>query len=106
MALVNSGQGLPYPDKNETVNDVHNDIKTLVEVLDKRIVGIYANQTAVSNAGPWVEGNVVWVQDSNTLQVYNGSSWVSIYPSTPRIYSGTSAPSSALGNVGDFYVQY
>lgn len=106
MGIANSGQNLPYPDADEQIRNVNDHVRALVLALDKRIVGIYANQSAVSSAGPWVEGNVVWVQDSNTLQVYNGSTWVSIYPTTPRIYSGTTAPSSALGSVGDFYIQY
>lgn len=106
MTTQSSNQGLPYPDHNELVNDVPDYIKNLALALDKRIVGSYASTSALGAAGAFAEGSVVWLQDTNTLQVYDGTKWVSIYPSSPRIYDGSTAPASNLGAVGDFYIQW
>lgn len=106
MAILNSGQGLPYPNPDERISALPSAVASLVTALDKKIVGTYANPTAVANAGTFHAGAVVWVQSSQTLQVWTGSSWVSIYPSTPRVYSGTTAPASNLGSVGDLYIRY
>ena len=106
MATHQTGQGLPYPDHQELVNDVPDYIKFLAQALDKKIVGVYANPAALVAAGSFSQGSVVWIQSTKTLQVHDGTQWVSIYPSTPRIHSGSAAPSSSLGSVGDLYIQY
>lgn len=106
MALINSPQGLPYPDKNELLNDIHNDIKSLVLVLDKKIVATFANNTELNAQAPHPEGRLVFMRNTDTLQVYDGAAWKSVMPASPRIYSGTSAPAASLGAVGDLYIQY
>lgn len=106
MALVNSPQGLPYPDKDELLNDIHNDIKTLALVLDKKVVGVFANNTELNAQAPHPAGRLVWMRNSNTLQIYDGAAWKSVMPATPRIYSGTAAPAANLGAVGDLYIQF
>ena len=106
MATQYTGQGLPYQDHNALVNDVPDYIKDLAQALDKRIVGVYADPAAVSAAGSFPEGSLIWVQSTDTLQVWTGSEWKAVFPSSPRIFSGTTVPASNLGSVGDLYIRY
>jgi hypothetical protein len=106
MAILNTSQGLPYPDNNERLADVPDFIYALADALDDKILGVYASQAALSGAGPFEAGRMAWVTADNTLQVYTGSTWVTVYPASPRIFSGTAVPSSSLGSNGDLYVRY
>lgn len=105
MAIHQTPQGLPYPDDNERVQDVPEFIQDLAEALDKRIVTVYANQAVLAGAGPFAAGHLAWITADQVLQVYNGSTWLRVYPSSPRIFTGSTVPSSALGSVGDVYIQ-
>ncbi len=106
MAIVNSLQGLPYPDNAEAVKDVPDFIRELVFALDRKIVGVYATQAALTTAGGFVAGQLVWITADNVLQIYNGSAWLRVYPATPSIFSGVGIPASTLGQPGDVYVRY
>jgi len=60
--------------------------------------------TAPDSVLPYVNGMIV-VTTTSPFEVhrYNGTAWVKIWP---MIYSGTTAPSNALGANGDIYVLY
>lgn len=106
MAILNTPiNQLPYPDNNEMVKDVPDFIRDLAQAVDKKILGVYANQAALSAAGPFAAGRLAWITADSVLQIYTGSTWVRIYPSSPRIFSGSTTPSSSLGSPGDIYIQ-
>lgn len=106
MAIHETPQGLPYPDNQERIAGVPGFIQALAEELDKKIVGVYANQNALQAAGPFQAGYMAYVVNANVLQIYSGSRWVRVSPPTPMIHSGTAPPTTTLGEVGDLYVRY
>lgn len=99
-------QGFRYPDANEFLKDVPQFIQNLALDVEKRVVMIFTSSAdrAAKLTSP-VSGQMTWRQDTDVLEVFDGSSYQQIYPPIPRITSGTAAP-SGTGSVGDIYVQY
>lgn len=99
-------QDLPYPDANSKINSTDEYIRNLAFALEGRLVMVFASATErTSDLVTAAEGQLSWLQDVNTLSVYNGSAWKQIYPPSPNILNGSGAPSSGLGNAGDVYVE-
>ena len=107
MAIQSTGnQGLPYPDNAEYLKYVWQYIRDAELAIEKKLVQVFASQTDLTTRVPSpVEGMMAYLKDSDIIQVYNGTSWKRVYPQSPAIYSGTTAPASTLGSVGDFYMQ-
>lgn len=104
--LKTPNQQLPYPDSNEYLKYVPNYISALALAVEKGLVMKFTDQTDLGTRLPApTSGMLAWVQADKILQIYDGDSWVSLYPATPAIYSGTGAPSSTLGVTGDIYIQ-
>lgn len=100
-------QALPYPLADEKIADINDHIRNLALALDGKVVQVYATQSALATAVPSPsEGMLVYITADNVLQLRVDANWVSIYPSSPAIYSGTTAPASTLGVTGDIYIQY
>lgn len=100
-------QALPYPKADEKLADVNDHVRKLALALDGLVVGVYATQSALATAVPTpTEGMLVYITADNVLQLRVDSAWISVYPSSPAIYSGTVAPASTLGVPGDIYIQY
>jgi hypothetical protein len=99
-------QGFRYPDPNEFLKDVPQFIENLARDVEKRVVMIFTSQSdrSAKLTSP-VSGQLTWRQDTQILEVFDGSSYQQIYPAIPNITSGTAAP-SGTGNAGDIYVQY
>ena len=97
-------QGFSMPDSQTTIAGIRSAINLLVGQIEKQVVMSFDTMSVLSSKVPApTEGMVAWIKDVNTLLVYDSNSWVRIYPPNPRIYTGTTAPSSALGADGDFY---
>lgn len=107
MSTLNtSNQGIPYPDHNEYLKFAWQQIRDAVLAIEPKLNMVFANSSDLATRVPSpTEGMVAWMQDANVLQVYDGSSWKRVYPSSPAIYSGSGAPSSGLGTIGDLYFQ-
>jgi hypothetical protein len=108
MAILNTPvQGLPYPDANATVNEVDDYIANLAAAVETKLVMEFASATDRNTkiATP-TEGMVCWLQDVNVLEAHDGTTWQQVWPASPAILSGTTAPTGSQGNVGDIYVQY
>lgn len=89
--------------------DVRGDIAILTGLVEKTVVQVYTSRSARDNAfsGAGVtpaDGMITWITgtvDERDERI-NGV-WVKTYP---LIYSGTGAPSNAVGAPGDLYAQY
>lgn len=102
-----TNQGLPLPQDSEMLKDVPDFVKALALAVEPKLVMSFASQTdLVNRVGSPVEGMVAWLRDANILQVYNGSTWVKVYPASPTILYGDNPPTSGQGSVGDIYVEY
>jgi hypothetical protein len=108
MAILNtSNQQLPYPDNNEYLKWVWQYIRNLALAVEKISVMRFATSSDLTSRVPSPEeGMLAYLLDSNTLQVYTGSSWARVYPPSPAVYTGTTTPASSLGATGDLYIQY
>jgi hypothetical protein len=63
---------LPYPEQTDSV-DVVRDIKALGLAVDPQLVGTYASAADRASSFPSPqEGAVWWLEDTNTLQVWDG----------------------------------
>ena len=51
-------------------------------------------------------GMVAFVVSDNAFYGYVSGAWHRIYPTEKQILSGTTAPASTLGGVGDIYFQF
>lgn len=97
-------QQFSIPDSNTKISETRSAIETLVKQIEKAVVMVFDTSTQMAQRIPVpTEGMVAWVKDANTLYVHDGSSWVQVYPVSPRIYSGSVLPSSSLGKDGDIY---
>jgi len=108
MAIGNTAnQGVPYPLSSEYVKDVNDHIRNLALFVEKQLVMKFADMTALGTKVPApTAGMAAWITADKTLMVYDGTAWKRVYPTSPMMYSGNTAPASTLGQVGDFYVQY
>lgn len=99
-------QAAPFPDVNEPLNNVNDWIYALATFMEVRGVQRFSSQADLSTKRPSPsEGECAWLQDSNVLQVFDGTAWKRVYPPSPMVYSGTTTPSSSLGAVGDLYIK-
>jgi len=99
-------QGFRYPDMNEYLKDVPQFVQNLALDVEKRVVQIFASASDRGTKLPNpVSGNLTWLQDQKAMDVFDGSVYKRIYPFSPNITSGTSAP-SGTGAIGDIYIQY
>lgn len=101
-----ANQGAPFPDVNEPLNNVNDWIYLLATHQEVRGIQRFSSQADLSTKRPSpTEGEVCWLNDSNQLQVFDGTAWKRVYPPSPMVYSGTTTPSSSLGAVGDLYIK-
>jgi len=105
-----ANQAAPFPDVDEPINNVNDWIYLLATFQEVRGIQRFATQAALLAARPTpVAGEVAWINgplaSDQVLQVYNGSTWKRVYPPQPMVYSGTAAPASTTGAVGDLYIK-
>lgn len=89
--------------------DVVDDMTKLAKAIEKNVIGIYnttVDRDTRTAAIGVVEGMFAFTKDTNTVWYYDSAAWVRWPPSSPAIYSGTPAPSPALGVDGDVYFRY
>lgn len=108
MTVLNTAnQQVPYPDHNEYLKNNWAMLQTIVQFLEKQLVMKFASSADLAARVPTpTEGMVAWMMDSNQLMAYDGTVWQRVWPTAPAIYSGTTAPASGTGTVGDLYLQY
>jgi hypothetical protein len=100
-------QQAPYPMADEFLKDVNDHVRRLAQWADDRVVMRFATQTALGTAIPApVAGQLAFIVADKVLQLYDGTGWKRVYPSSPAIYTGTATPAASLGAVGDIYIQY
>lgn len=105
MPATTPAQGFPYPVGTDDP-DVADDMMKLAKAVDKRVMGIYPTATernAWTTAAGLEEGMFAYTRDTNTVQYYDGTSWVNFPTPPPAITSGTSVPSNASGANNDVY---
>lgn len=87
--------------------DVVDDINTIRASLELRVVGTYSTTADRSTRVPSpTQGMISVLRDTNTVQLFNGSTWVTIYPPpVPAITSGTSVPANSSGTNGDLFLK-
>lgn len=102
-----TNQAAPYPLADEKVADVNDHIRGLANWADGRVVMRFTDMTQLASKVPTpTGGQVAWITADKTLLVYDGTGWKRVYPAAPMTYTGSAAPASTLGQVGDIYVQY
>jgi len=94
------------PDQAQTPN-VPVDLGKLANLIEKRVVGIYATPAArdTATAGKTVPGMMAITVDTFSLWYYSGSAWVGYPAGSFAVRYGAAAPASTLGNNGDIYYQ-
>lgn len=105
---LTANQELPYPDETQHPADVPLFLQRLAEAVEKKLVLVYdsAADRSSRNGAP-AEGQLSWLSDVNRLELFTGTGWTQLYPSTaPTIHSGTSDPTTGLGSNGDLYFKY
>lgn len=104
-SLATTRTGAPYPAHSQNPKWTDNYLKQLAEHLEKLGSPKFATASVRDTKIPApVEGDLCWVQDTNALQVYDGSGWKQVFPPTgPAITYGTTAPTG--GKDGDVYLQ-
>lgn len=96
--------GLDIPDSNTEVRETREVIEHHIKQIETYSVMSFASMTDLSTRVPSPrEGMLSWIRDINELYVYDGSGWRRVWPTSPRIHSGTTLPSNALGQDGDVY---
>ena len=101
-----ANQAWPFPDVNEPINNMNDWIYALDIFAELRSVQRFANAAELSSKRPTpVAGEVAWLTTEKIIQVYDGTAWKRVYPPSPMVYSGTAAPVSTTGAVGDLYVK-
>lgn len=108
MAILQTPiQALPYPDANSVLRDINDYIRNLATALETKLVMVFSSASERGTDIPTpTEGMLTWLQDVNELHLYNGTAWVRVWPTSPAILTGTTAPVGSQGQVGDIYVQY
>lgn len=102
-----ANQGLPFPLADEKIADVNDHIRNLALAVEKQVVMKFADMATLGTKVPApTAGMVAWITADKTLLVYDGTGWKRVYPYAPMTYTGSAAPTSALGQVGDIYIQY
>src|SRR6478752_4200497 len=100
-----ANQAVPYPLADEKIADVNDHIRNLALMVEKQLVMKFADMTTLGTKVPTpTAGMVAWITADKTLLVYDGTGWKRVYPYAPMTYSGSVAPASSLGQIGDFYV--
>jgi len=88
--------------------DVVDDMTQLAKMIEKRVIGVYANasarDTATAAAG-LEEGMFAFTRDNNQVYYFDGATWQAWPAIPPAITSGTSVPPNSSGNNGDVFFQ-
>jgi hypothetical protein len=101
-----ANQAWPFPDVNEPMNNMNDWLYLLSIFAELRSVQRFTTSADLSTKRPTpVAGEVAWITADKVIQVYDGTTWKRVYPPQPMVYSGTAAPASSLGTVGDLYVK-
>lgn len=105
-----ANQAAPFPDVNEPINNMNDWIYLLATFQEVRGIQRFATQAALTAARPTpAAGEVAWISGplptDKVLQVFDGSAWKRVYPPQPMVYSGTGAPPSTTGVVGDIWIK-
>lgn len=107
MVMANTAnQAMPYPLSSEKVADVNDHIRKLALAVEKQVVMKFATMTDMNTKIPVpVDGMMAYINDTDLLYLRIKGAWARVYPASPTIYSGTTAPASSLGQTGDIYIQ-
>jgi hypothetical protein len=101
-----SNQLYPFPDVNEPINNMNDWIYLLATYAELRGIQRFASAAELSSKRPTpTAGETAFLVDQKIIQVFDGAAWKRVYPPSPMVYSGTGAPASSLGVVGDLYVK-
>lgn len=101
-----TNQAFPYPGTDEYFKDANDWIYQLAQKAELWSVQRFADQATLASKRPTpTAGEFAWVTADKVLQVYDGTGWKRVYPPQPMVYSGTTTPSSSLGNPGDLYIK-
>ena len=101
-----TNQAYPFPDVNEPINNMNDWIYALAQYAELRGVQRFATSAELSTKRPTpTAGETAFLVDQKIIQVYDGTAWKRVYPPSPMVYSGTAAPPSSTGVVGDLYVK-
>lgn len=103
MATTTPAQGFPVPTSGDHP-DIPGDLLKLATAIEKRVMGVYATAAARDAAIPTpVDGQFAYLQNNDTVQIYQNTAWVTFPPPQVSITSGTSVPTNATGNNGDVF---
>lgn len=101
-----TNQGVPYVDLDDRRSSVPDTTKAMAEYIEKRMVMRFSSVTdRNSKLGTPEEGMLIFLTNTDELQVYSNGAWRTIWPTKPAITSGTAAPSGSA-SAGDIYIQY
>jgi len=99
-------QGFPYPDVDEDLSRVAHWLYDLAQAAEEHGVQRFADAADMSSKRPSPSaGEFAYLEDAQTVHVFDGTTWQRVYPPSPTIFTGSSAPSSSLGSPGDIYLQ-
>ena len=104
MATTTANQLLPYPVSTDTP-DVPRDFQALAEAIEKKLVMVFTDSSVRSTKVPTPTAGMFSVLTSTgKVEFYNGSAWVTLYPSTgPAFSRGSTVPADTSGANGDVF---
>ena len=106
MSATTANQQLPYPTSTDDP-DVPSDMQALAIALEKKLVMVFTNTGDRSTRVPSPQAGMFSVITStNKMEMYNGSTWVQVYPPVITITRGTVVPSNSSGVDGDVFLKF
>jgi hypothetical protein len=101
---------VPIPDNKEYLNQAYIHSQKVAQQTEPFTVMRFTSMTDLANklVGATLTpkaGMIAFVTADNSFYGYVSGAWHRIYPTEKQILSGTTAPASTLGAVGDIYFQ-
>ena len=98
---------LPWPDHNEKLANIWANIRDLAQAADTQMVIVATDAADLSVKVPApVAGQIAVLTTTQQILLRTATVWQQVFPLSPGVLSGSAAPASTLGNVGDIYLQY
>lgn len=106
MSATTANQAMPYPTSTDDP-DVPSDMQALALALEKKLVMVFTDSTDRSTKVPSPTAGMFSVLTAtNVMAMYNGSTWVQVYPPVITITRGTVVPSNSSGVDGDVFLKF
>lgn len=103
MATTTAKHHIAVPQSTDDPN-IPDDMTTMAQSIEGLLVGQYTSVSDRSTRCPSPHfGELGWLNDTKVLTVYNGTTWVQIYPPANSMTNGPTVPANTVGIDGDVF---